>query len=119
MIVSSRTPEGEPNHCPLCNKQIVLEPSLPWGDAPCPNCGRLLWFFKTQGETHLFEPKSAETVQTWLARGVARLFGFPQGQIERKLAADENLDFVNELALDSIDIVELVTELSEQTDASE
>jgi anti-anti-sigma regulatory factor len=40
----SRTPEGSPNRCPLCDKRIVLEASFPPGDATCPHCGYLLWF---------------------------------------------------------------------------
>ena len=44
MIVASRTPEGSPNHCSVCGAEVVLEPSRPPGDAPCPNCGSLLWF---------------------------------------------------------------------------
>jgi hypothetical protein len=44
MRISSRTPEGTPNHCPLCGKNLVLEPSKPFLDAPCPHCGHLLWF---------------------------------------------------------------------------
>ena len=39
MNPSSRTPEGEPNQCPICGKEVRLEPSRPPGDAPCPNCG--------------------------------------------------------------------------------
>jgi hypothetical protein len=42
--ISSRTPEGVPNRCPLCGKELRIEPSRPTGDAPCPNCGQLLWF---------------------------------------------------------------------------
>ena len=44
MKPSSRTPEGEPNRCPLCGKRLRLEPSEPSRDAPCPFCGCLLWF---------------------------------------------------------------------------
>jgi acyl carrier protein len=44
MIVSSRTPEGVPNHCPVCGTALRIEPSQPLGDAPCPRCGHLLWF---------------------------------------------------------------------------
>jgi hypothetical protein len=44
MQPASRTPEGEPNQCPICGKEVQLEPSRPPGDAPCPNCGHLLWF---------------------------------------------------------------------------
>ena len=44
MTISSRTPEGRPNHCPVCDAELALEPSSPAGDAPCPRCGHLLWF---------------------------------------------------------------------------
>ncbi len=44
MITSSRTPEGAPNRCSVCGSEIRIDPSRPPGDAPCPNCGHLLWF---------------------------------------------------------------------------
>jgi hypothetical protein len=44
MTISSRTPEGQPNRCPVCDNVLRLEPSRPSGDAPCPFCGSLLWF---------------------------------------------------------------------------
>jgi HptB-dependent secretion and biofilm anti anti-sigma factor len=44
MVISSRTPEGRPNHCPVCGFDLKIEPSDPAGDAPCPRCGHLLWF---------------------------------------------------------------------------
>ena len=44
MVISSRTPEGEPNRCPVCGHHVNLEPSRPPGDAPGPVCGSLLWF---------------------------------------------------------------------------
>jgi tetratricopeptide (TPR) repeat protein len=44
MEPSSRTPEGEPNRCPVCGKSLEIDPSRPPGDAPCPHCGTLLWF---------------------------------------------------------------------------
>ena len=42
-IISSRTPEGVPCHCPICGVRERVEPSDPAGDAPCPCCGSLLW----------------------------------------------------------------------------
>ncbi len=44
MDISSRTPEGEPQRCPVCLQEVLLEPSQPLGDAPCPHCGCLLYF---------------------------------------------------------------------------
>lgn len=44
-MISSRTPEGEPNRCPVCGRRLRLEPStVPTADAPCPHCGSLVWF---------------------------------------------------------------------------
>jgi len=45
LTVSSRTPEGLPARCPICGHSFLLEPSFPAGDAPCPSCGHLLWWF--------------------------------------------------------------------------
>lgn len=42
--ISSRTPEGAPNRCPVCGSSFCVEPSTPPGDAPCPRCGSLAWF---------------------------------------------------------------------------
>jgi DNA-directed RNA polymerase subunit RPC12/RpoP len=45
MPISSRTPEGDPNYCPICGNNIRIEPSTtPTRDAPCPHCGHLLLF---------------------------------------------------------------------------
>ncbi len=54
MNVSSRTPEGLPNRCPVCGSEIRLDPSHPPGDAPCPVCGSLVWF--EEGQTWKFCP---------------------------------------------------------------
>jgi serine/threonine protein kinase len=48
MVISSRTPEGEPNRCPVCGAFLRVEPSRPAGDAPCPKCGHLLWFLRSE-----------------------------------------------------------------------
>src|SRR5262245_48379088 len=47
MTISSRTPEGTPNLCPVCGTHVKIEPSAPQGDGPCPSCGHLLWFTST------------------------------------------------------------------------
>ena len=39
-----RTPDGQPNSCPVCGNAITVEPSWPPGDAPCPKCGQLVWY---------------------------------------------------------------------------
>ena len=60
MVISSRTPEGSPNQCPVCGSTIRIEPSDPAGDAPCPNCGHLLWFtWEVDGDVVVIKPTSA------------------------------------------------------------
>ena len=57
MVISSRTPEGTPNHCPVCGGHLKIEPSAPPGDAPCPRCGHLLWFtWEDTGVDQILKP---------------------------------------------------------------
>ena len=57
MIISSRTPEGTPNRCPICGTRLEIEPSDPAGDAPCPCCGHLLWFtWQDLGDVQIVRP---------------------------------------------------------------
>ena len=74
MVISSRTPEGRPNRCPVCGSNLKIEPSDSTGDAPCPHCGHLLWFtwedlgnvqvIKPTGS--LFSPESLATLPSTL-----------------------------------------------------
>jgi anti-sigma B factor antagonist len=57
MVISSRTPEGQPNHCPVCRSDLRIEPSDPTGDALCPRCGHLLWFaWEDLGDVQVIRP---------------------------------------------------------------
>src|SRR5436305_5369278 len=57
MVISSRTPEGTPNRCPVCGSHLRIEPSDPAGDAPCPRCGHLLWFaWEDLGDVQVIRP---------------------------------------------------------------
>jgi hypothetical protein len=62
---ASRTPEGEPNRCPICGKEVRLEPSRPPGDAPCPNCGHLLWFAPTEAQATDVAAIKKSSVSDW------------------------------------------------------
>jgi hypothetical protein len=52
-MISSRTPEGDPHKCPVCRKALLIEPSLLFGDAPCPHCGNLLRFELRDDDVHV------------------------------------------------------------------
>jgi anti-anti-sigma factor len=57
MVISSRTPEGRPNLCPVCGSAIKMEPTDPAGDAPCSVCGHLLWFtWEETGAAEVIKP---------------------------------------------------------------
>lgn len=89
MTVSSRTPEGLPHACPICGRVAALEPSCLADDAVCPSCGSLLWLLRDR---------------------VQRVH--PDG-LPAFLYLTTPLD---ELGLDSLEVVELVMELDEAFD---
>lgn len=94
MAISSRTPEGQPNTCPVCKGVVCVEPSLALGnapccDAPCPNCGTLLWFVRRETGSRLYRADQMDG----LAKRIADAF---------------------DLAGDSLDTVELVMELESE-----
>ena len=66
LVVSSRTPEGEDNRCPVCGQALRLEPSRPPGDAPCPYCGVLVWFPHSVNEWPL--PSAATSGRSFIGR---------------------------------------------------
>ncbi|MGI9518833.1 MAG: phosphopantetheine-binding protein [Pirellulaceae bacterium] len=95
MTISSRTPEGLPSHCPLCGAKTNIEFSEPARDAPCPNCGCLLW-------------ASAQLLATLTGRLEDTLTATPGS-----IASDTELSEVFE---DSLDSIEMVMELQEEFD---
>lgn len=44
IVILTRTPEGQPDHCPIRGSDARNEPTDPAGEAPCPNGGHLLGF---------------------------------------------------------------------------
>jgi hypothetical protein len=93
MMISSRTPEGQPNRCPICRTACNVEPSNPAGDAPCPLCGHLLWFARDDGQDvrpacDVFSPRWSVPP----ARAVAMAFPGPGSSAERVVAAGDHRD---------------------------
>jgi hypothetical protein len=68
MQPSSRTPEGEASQCPICGKEVRLEPSRPPGDAPCPHCGHLLWFAAPSSPAAETMSTIDNTIHLWMNR---------------------------------------------------
>ncbi len=95
MTISSRTVEGTPSRCPLCEATTKIEFSEPAGDATCPNCGCLLWL--------------AADVLTTLQNKIEAATGVAADK-PSPLSPLKDLD----LGSDSLDIIELVMELEEE-----
>jgi acyl carrier protein len=80
-----------PSECPLCGATTNIEFSAPAGDAPCPNCGQLLW-------------SSVQLIQS-----VTKRYEGVLG------AVDANTRF-SDLGADSLDTVEMLIGLEEEYD---
>ncbi len=100
VTTSSRTPEGRSNHCPVCGSDITIEPSVPFGDAPCPNCGVLLWFFAASSGARFISKATAPDVPNRIAQILSDHLHVPVEELTDS--------FFDDLAADSIDVVELV-----------
>ncbi|MDB4766628.1 acyl carrier protein [bacterium] len=84
-----------PSECPLCGAKNNIEFSEPAQDAPCPNCGHLLW-------------ASARLVHS-ITQRYADVLGTSPGVITA------NTRF-SDLGADSLEVVEMVMELEEEYD---
>ena len=108
MRISSRTPEGQPNGCPVCGARVCVEPSRIFGDATCPKCGSLLWFLSLERQTLVFERSRSSRERQRVIDIIAEQLGVaPEVIQERALSVDD-------LGADSLDTVELVMELEEE-----
>lgn len=110
--ISSRTPEGEPNSCPLCGAAVVVERSILIGDATCPRCGQLLWFLQSPEKSHFFAAEHSSTVRDRILAIIADRLGVDRDQILN------NATLLTDQQSDSLDTVELVMELEEELDPS-
>jgi acyl carrier protein len=107
-IISSRTPEGDPQHCPICDTLFCLEPSLALGDAPCPSCGTLLWFFPTLAGMRFYESKAVAPLREKILQAMCEKLA-----VTRELLAP-TASFVDDVGVDSLDRVELMMALEEE-----
>jgi acyl carrier protein len=109
VTISSRTPEGAPGRCPVCGKEVRIESSLIAGDAPCPNCGTLLWFVGFSEDNRLlFEYWGSERIRERALEFLASQLGVSKKDLG---AIPARLD---DLGFDSLDLVELMMELEEE-----
>jgi uncharacterized paraquat-inducible protein A len=106
MTVSSRTPEGQPNRCPVCQSAVRMDPSQPFGDAPCPACGVLLLFAHADGETRfLVRGEAADLKHSVLQLMSARWHVSPDELASHPAMSNSN---------SSLDLVAAVMELEDE-----
>jgi hypothetical protein len=106
--ISSRTPEGSPGRCPFCHREVNLESSLPFGDAPCSHCGSLIRFINLEGDLQVLDQATEQSLRRKLRRYLAEQLGVEESKLGDEFAA------LQQLKLDSIDTIELVMNLEEQ-----
>jgi acyl carrier protein len=106
-IISSRTPEGSPNRCPICQTTLRIAPSSGTYDAPCPSCGALLWFLPTGDGTTVYDANVAAPVVDKVSQLFAGHLGISQDQLHPGT-------FTKDIGADSLDVVELVMALEEE-----
>jgi acyl carrier protein len=105
--ISSRTPEGVPNRCPICAAVVRIEPSQAPGDAPCPACGHLLWFSPIPSGVMCYDYALVAAVKERVLDIICESLG-----INRESVTNSS-SFSDDLRVDSLDVVELVMELEE------
>ncbi len=113
MTISSRTPEGQPNHCPVCSAHVCIDPSPLFGDATCPRCGSLLWFLNVESRCQVFERSQSRSLRDRVIAIVAEQLGVTPDKVT------EQTVLINDLGGDSLDTVELILELEEELGRNE
>jgi acyl carrier protein len=83
-----------------------LEASLPLGDAPCPNCGSLLWFARTDAGVLCYESDVIAPIRERLLEIISNNLGVDRAGIFESTP-------IEEIGADSLDVVELLMKLEE------
>ena len=91
MSVSSRTPEGSPHKCPLCGAISNLEPAFPGGDAVCPACGQLVWWFRDR-----YGERLAEMLETLSLDSTLKLDSLDVVELIMELEEEFDLEILRE-----------------------
>jgi len=99
VTISSRTTEGRPGSCGVCGHSFRIEISDPFGEAPCPACGTLLWNVSSRDGPQFFDPET-----TGLLDWISTRLGIDRTKVRPAQLQD----------LNSLDMVELIMELEDQ-----
>jgi acyl carrier protein len=111
--ISSRTPEGSPGRCPVCGRDVQIEVSQPFGDAPCPHCGTLLRFVNARGDLLLFDQTGEQVLRARLRTWIAEQLGVPEDRI------GDEWEALQRLGVDSLDTLDLLMDIEEDDGAAD
>jgi acyl carrier protein len=106
--ISSRTPEGVPNRCPICDATVCIEPSQAPGDGPCPSCGHLLWFSPTSSGVTCYDFQLVAPFRDRVYEYISARLGI------NHYALRDSSSFTDDIGADSLDVVELIMEIEEE-----
>jgi len=87
---------------------VFVEPSRPFGDAPCPSCGHLLWFLATLSEPLFFLAEESDDIRERVFDRLSEELGV------RRDTLPTNPSSLEDLGVDSLDIAQLVMELEDE-----
>jgi acyl carrier protein len=99
-----------PGHCPVCGSAVSVEPAETYGNAPCPKCGKQLWFCTQTEGVWFHDAEKLAPIRAKVLKLVADGLGADPSKITDASA------FVEDLMADSLDVVEMVMSLEEAFD---
>jgi len=89
---------------------VCIEPSLVCGDAPCPNCGCLLWFLNLSNRSFFLEHGESDDLRERAVRCIADQLGVSLNELT------PDTELANKFEADSLDMVEFVMAFDEYFD---
>jgi acyl carrier protein len=111
--ISPRTPDGLPGLCPVCESLVCIDATSLTGDAPCPHCGHPLWFVNVPPRARCYRREDISRAKQLQIEAVLRIL---YSHVGLKVPGEADGSALDELDLDSLDLVELVLELEEELD---
>lgn len=91
------------NRCPVCSTSLFVPTEKTFGAQNCPQCRAELWFLGFSGNPLFFTRRPGETSEDFLLRIADQRLGITAEEMSAVLKTG-----------DSLDMVELLTELDEQ-----
>jgi hypothetical protein len=96
------------DRCPHCEGEVKSDPVDIFGDKPCPNCDKRLWFLTAADSARFFDYDAAVDLRKQAVDIIAERFNLDVKELA------ENPKLLQELDTDSLEALELIMDLEEQ-----